>query len=263
MLSSQDSPWVSRTKWLTQALIISGTLNIALIATFAYFVLKDKQQTLTLELKPTSTTPLITNAELLHSYSLLPYQELLLRLENSDHIEEGLTKRDLSLACLVAFHHFNLDKALGGLTLQKRTIPFTEGQETIDIPVFPGLTDYQFLAIIQYAKTEQWPLTSRGLFYELKRSASPRDPSPPRRLLPHHRIPRRLHSAHQNRPQPHPRAKSSTPHHRRRIGKTLSDLPIEPPPPRTDANFLLSYTHSKTAAKLLLHHDLRNSSPSA
>ena len=43
---STDNPWASRAKWLTQALIISGTLNIGLIATFVYFVLKDKQASL-------------------------------------------------------------------------------------------------------------------------------------------------------------------------------------------------------------------------
>jgi hypothetical protein len=176
-----DNLWARRTKWLTQALIISGTLNIGLIATFVYFVLKEKQETLAIELKPApkDASTVITNAQLLRSYTLLPYQELLLRLENKDLIEEGLTGRDLGLACLVAFHHFNLDKALGGLPLQKRTILFTnnEGQETIDVPVFPGLADYQFQAIIHYAKTEKWPLTSQGLFYELKRSPCPRDPT--------------------------------------------------------------------------------------
>ncbi len=177
-----ENHWVRRTRWLTQALIISGTLNIGLIATFAYFVLQEKQRTLAIELKPSTKEgkdALATNAQLFRSYSLLPYQELLLRLENRDLLEEGLTKRDLSLACLVAFHHFNLDKALGGLPLQKRMISFTnhEGQETIDIPVFPGLADYQFQAILQYAKTEKWPFTNQGLFYELKRSPCPRDPS--------------------------------------------------------------------------------------
>ena len=125
-MHSQDNHWAARTKWLTQALIISGAFNIGLISTFVYFVLKDKQEILTTGLKPLSTKdPLATNIGILSSYSLLPYQELILRLDNSDLIEEGITKRDLSLACLVAFHHFNLDKALGGLSLQRRTIPFT------------------------------------------------------------------------------------------------------------------------------------------
>lgn len=167
-------------KWLTQALIISGALNIGLIATFAYIVAKDKQQALSMDLAtaPQKEAP-ITNVQLLRSYSLLPYQELLVRLENDDHIEEGMRKRDLALACLAAFHHFDMSKALGGLFLQKRTLAFSnsDGEETIDIPVFPGLADAQFQAILHYAKTEKWPLTSQGLFYEIKRAGLARDPS--------------------------------------------------------------------------------------
>jgi hypothetical protein len=72
-----------------------------------------------------------------------------------------------------------LEKALSGAVLQKRSLPFTNagGEEKIEIPVFPGLSDDQFLALSYYAKTEKWPLTSQGLFYELKRSPLPYDPS--------------------------------------------------------------------------------------
>lgn len=264
MLRSKDNQWVNRTKWLTQALIISGTLNIGLIATFAYFVLKDKQETLAIEHKPTNSKDAhLSNAQLLHSYSLLPYQELLLRLENNDHIEEGLTKRDLSLACLVAFHHFNLDKALGGLSLQKRTIPFSnsEGQQTIDVPVFPGLSDYQFKAIVQYAKTEQWPLTSQGLFYELKRSAFPKDPS----LLEAFYLSSEYHAAYTLL------TKTGLNLTREQVvdlieegeWKALSELSIQQRAaidltPDKRRQFLLGYlnNHSKIAAKLLLDNDM-------
>ncbi|MES2122738.1 MAG: LysM peptidoglycan-binding domain-containing protein [Chlamydiota bacterium] len=169
--------WIQRTKWLTQALIISGALNIGFLATFVYFTLKQKQHSLAIEGKPLSRdNPLVqeTNAKLLRAYSLLPFQELLLRLDHKELAEEGLARRDISLACLVAFHHFNLEKALGGISPQKRTIPFsnTDGQETIEVPVFPGLTDAQFLAISHFAKTEKWPLTTQGLFYEIQRSAA-------------------------------------------------------------------------------------------
>jgi hypothetical protein len=181
---TQENSWARRTKWLTQALIISGTLNIGFVATFAYFVLKERQGNFVLELKPTfkelaAKDTLPTNVQLLRSYSVLPYQELILRLENKELAEEGLAKRDLALACLTAFYHFNLDKALGGLPVQKKNVSFTnyEGQETIQLPVFPGLADYQFSAILQYAKTEKWPLTSQGLFNELKRSPEIHDPS--------------------------------------------------------------------------------------
>lgn len=173
-------PWIQRTKRLTQALIISGTLNIGFIATFIYSVIKEKQEILPIELKaPVACKTGQTNADILRSYTLLSFQDLILHLENKDLIEEGLSKRDLSLGCLVAFHHFHLDKALGGIPLQKRVIPFAnaDGQERIELPVFPGLADYHFQAILHYVKTEKWPLTSQGLFYEIKRSQIPRDPS--------------------------------------------------------------------------------------
>ncbi len=237
--------WIRRTKWLTQALIISGTLNIGLIATFAYVVLKEKQQSLAIEqFSPPPKETLPTNTQLLRTYSFLPYQELLLRLENSDLLEEGLTKRDLALACLVAFHHFNLDKALGNLP-QKRLIPFpnTDGQ-TIDVSVFPGLADYQFQAILQYAKTEKWPLTTQGLFFELKRS-SPPDPS----LLEAFYLTPEFHSLYT---------------HLTKTGLTTSPEQVvalicegNSLPSQDHQSTLLNYlnNHSKLAAKFLLDSD--------
>jgi len=181
-LRPSDTPLLRKTKWVTQALILSGTLNIGLLATFIYFAIKDKQQHVAIELTPLpsrSANSSFTNEQLLHAYALLPYQELLLRLENKDLIEVGLAKRDLALACLVAFHHFNLEKALGNSPLQKRILPFfnQNNQEKIELTVYPGLTDEHFHAIQQYSKTEKWPLTTQGLFYELKRAPQPRDPS--------------------------------------------------------------------------------------
>jgi LysM domain len=173
---SQDPHWMKRARWLTQVLLLSGALNVGLIATFAYFVMKEKQEALTIDfklLKSVRSEPSLTYVHVLRSYSLLPYQELLLRLDGSEHVEEGMNRRDLALACLVAFHHFNLDQALGAQPLQQRKIFFEERE----ISVFVGLTDAQFGAILHYAKAEKWPLTSQGLFCELKRSSPPYDPS--------------------------------------------------------------------------------------
>lgn len=110
---------------------------------------------------------------------MLPFQDLLLRLENKELADEGYMKRDLALSCLVAFHHFNLERALGGLSLQQRKISFSdeEGHETMGLTIFPGLADYQYQAILHYAKTEKWPFTSQGLFFALKRNEERRDPS--------------------------------------------------------------------------------------
>lgn len=161
-----------RIKWLTQALLISGALNIGLMATFVYFVVQEKESALVFDLKPVEFSLPSTNQELLRAYSSLSFQELLLRLEEEELIEEGFSKRDLALSCLVAFHHFDIEKALGGSFFQKRKIAFSsqDGLDQMEIALFPGLNEAQYGAIQQFAKVEKWPFTSRGLFYEIERN---------------------------------------------------------------------------------------------
>ncbi len=184
--SSLEGSQIHRTRKLTQILIVSGTINILLLATFVYSVLKEREVSVPFELKPIAKEqhiPTVTNEQLLRAYSTLSFQNLLLRLDHKEFIEDGYTKRDLALACLVAFHHFNLERALGGLEVQKRLIPFRnaesyeKGQEQIPLIIFPSLADFQYQAIQHYARTEKWPFTAQGLFFEIQRSSFPRDPT--------------------------------------------------------------------------------------
>lgn len=167
--------WEKRVKFLTQTLILSLALNIGLVATFFYFVLQKKKTSVVFERSPVEATKdglveSLSNEMLLTAYSTLSFQELLDILKDTTAVEDGYKKRDLALASLVAYHFFNLEKALNSLPFQKRNLSFIhqEGQEKIDITVFPGLSQEQFDAVIQYAKTEKWPLTTKGIFFELK-----------------------------------------------------------------------------------------------
>ncbi|NGX60227.1 MAG: Peptidoglycan endopeptidase LytF [Chlamydiae bacterium] len=179
-MSAYRDPWVKKAKWLTQALIISCTLNVGLLSTFIYLAMSDTNRPLAAQNNTTHST-LKESYDLrmtLSKYSALTFQDLLLRLGNHDHVESGCTRRDLALACLVAFHHFNLERALGGITLQKKEIPYTPpGGDPITLTIFPGLADYQFQAIVHYAKTEKWPFTSKGLFLEIQSTSPSYDPS--------------------------------------------------------------------------------------
>lgn len=182
-MNPYDQNWIKRARWLTQALIISGTLNIGFLSTFIYFALKEKQRPMEVAPGP-QKSPLDPSASLNMQQQLVKYrnysfQDLMIRLGNADHVEAGYTKRDLALACLVKFHRFNLERALGGITLQRRSIAFTprEGEEKLQLNIFPGLADYQYQAISSYAKTEKWPLTSEGLFFELKSMTPPYEPT--------------------------------------------------------------------------------------
>jgi hypothetical protein len=157
-------------------------LNVGLVATFFYFMLQKKETSVVFELSPIEKNQEVlvshlSNEELLNTYSTLSFQELGAMLEDSTLVEEGYRKRDLALASLVAFHFFNLEKALSSSPPQKRQLSFIhqDGQEKVDIMVFPGISDEQFQALIQYVKSERWPLTAQGIFFELKDDINKQD----------------------------------------------------------------------------------------
>ncbi len=174
-----NTDWQKRTRFLTQALILSGALNIALLATFFSVVMKEKQEAVAFDMAPAEPilAPL-SNDALLSQYASMSYPELLSLLENTDPVEAGYKKRDLALGALVSFHFFPLDKALTVLPTQPRMLSFIHqgGQEKVDVPVLPGLSDDHFAAILNFSKTEKWPLRPEGLFYEIQHTM-PRDPS--------------------------------------------------------------------------------------
>ena len=173
---SREPFWAKKSRLLTQALIFSGALNIGFLTTFIYSAIQKKVETVSFAV-PAILTPHLSNEELLRTYATMPYAELLTLLDNQEVVEEGYKKRDLALASLAAFHFFNLEKALAGAAVQKRTLSFIhrEGQERVDVTVYPGLADDQFQAVGQFAKTEKWPLTSEGIFFELKNAKENRD----------------------------------------------------------------------------------------
>lgn len=170
-----------RFKFLTISLIVSITANISLMTLFFYQSLKEKKQSKIFELRSLSLekTKQQENdlAECIDSFSKISFRELVTLLGSKEHIEEGYKIRDVALACLVKYHHFHLGKALSE-QIQKRSFLFSkEGKSAEKILFFPGLSDRQFDAILHYAYTEKWPLTSQGLFLLLKAWPEPLDES--------------------------------------------------------------------------------------
>lgn len=172
--------WIKRFRVLTQMLIFSGAVNIAFLCCFVYLVfLKDRP------LGDYAVKPVIleqrkkdvTNSQYLSYISGLSFRELLLLLSNKQLLEEGYTKRDLTLGCLYTFHDFNIEKALPNHPLQKRVVSFQKGAEKCEVTIFAGLLDHHYEGIIHYATTDKWPLTSKGLFSALKKWEKPRDSS--------------------------------------------------------------------------------------
>jgi hypothetical protein len=99
------------------------------------------------------------------------FTRLLDHLNCSQVVENGLTERDLALSCLVAFHHFDIERALPQKKLQQRLLTWKDKatRATQFLMIHSGLTDQDFQAIINFAKTERWPLTPSGLFFLLQK----------------------------------------------------------------------------------------------
>lgn len=158
-------------KLLSLALIFSGSLNVALLVALTLYMFEKTPLASTIMGKK---EVLITKTQVFNSMSRLSFRELVSYLTNRDLVEEGYTKRDLAIAALVAYHHFNLEKALSAKPSQVRTLVLSSGQ-TMDM--FPGLLEEQFDAIIRFAYQEKWPLTAKGLFHLLQSQKTPRDES--------------------------------------------------------------------------------------
>jgi hypothetical protein len=154
--------WVKRCKKLSVMLIVSITLNVALL--IGGFALSIQEPLAQYSLSNSvDSDEKFTNIALLRDYSKLSFRELVSLLTNKELVEEGYFKRDLALSALVSYHHFDIEKALGSDFLVKRRI----SEESVDL--FPGLTEDQFSAIVKFAYQEKWPLKGKGLFLLLKK----------------------------------------------------------------------------------------------
>lgn len=178
-MTSDPSLLLQRIRRLSQALLISGALNIGVLSLLLFWVLRERPPTPYCELKPASyeqqQIPLADQrrcTEVIAQLSQLSYPQLVTLLSNTQMIEDGYAERDLALACLTAFHHFDIQRALpkNAQPLQKRFFAWKPKAQEPSIPlvIYPDLKQHHFDALIQFAKTERWPFTSEGLFLLLQ-----------------------------------------------------------------------------------------------
>lgn len=180
-----DSNHLNRIRNLTRTLLISGGINVLLLAAFFYFYFRELPPNPYYESKPvqqeSSASLDRSNKALLHSFRSLPVEKLLTILADTQHVEEGYTKRDLALAALVAFHQFDLSRALLGQTEAPQARHLIIGKTKKGTPaiitVYPGLSEELYQEIIRFANTEKWPFTSKGLFALLRKQDTQPDPS--------------------------------------------------------------------------------------
>lgn len=160
---------------LTASLIISGALNIGFISVSLSSLLQQNESHLSI--RPLVKDRSVSEASLEHfftPFAKLSFQELVPYLTNCDPVSDGYLKRDLALASLVAYHHFHIEKAISGVSLQRRTV---RCDDALKLELFPGLTAEHFEAVIRFAYEEKWPLTTDGLYKLLKKWPEPKEES--------------------------------------------------------------------------------------
>ena len=165
-----ERQWSRKTRYLTQALILSVTLNVGLLVTFSIQAIRaNSYQAKPLVIRSGKTTSRLSNTDILKDYFSYSFYALLDELKDDTLVEDGFRKRDFALSCLADFHYLDIERALAGINIQRRKILFihSEGKEEVKLTVFPGLEPKHFDAIVHFVKTEKWPVTPEGLFLEL------------------------------------------------------------------------------------------------
>lgn len=168
-----ENPWIKKIRLLTSLLVCSVALNVGLFTSVVYSSITKKKASNDAP-RQVSYKMTSTNAKVLNRFFLFKFEELLAELDNKVLVQDGYTYRDLSLACLVNYHYFDLERAISKPFLQKRSLTFIhqDGGETFELIGFPGLDDNDFQRIIAFAKRQAWPLTAEGIFLELKKGES-------------------------------------------------------------------------------------------
>lgn len=167
---------LSKIRFLTIALLISGALNIFLSCLFVSWLIRSYcAQPLAVSAPLCDTA--CQSQPLGHTLVTLkntPYSNLIGQLECKQLVECGYTIRDIALAVLIHNHGFNLAQALRNSVYksQPRCLSVGQGEK---LTVYCGLEDRHYQAIIDYAKTEKWPFTSRALYDLLCREEGIKD----------------------------------------------------------------------------------------
>ncbi len=154
-------------RWIFQALILSATLNVALLGVFFYFLIRDNPLHFSYHPKEVLhfQHPPIPSG-FLERLPAVAFDHLLELLIDERKMEYGFQVRELALGALALFHHFDVERGLGRGKLSKHIWEY-EGARFL---MFPGLSSTDFETLQTFAHKDQWPLTSQGLFERIQES---------------------------------------------------------------------------------------------
>ena len=180
-LPIEERFFLKKSKWLVHALIVSLTMNCALIATLCFFALKKNQiagldeQKSRFKHKVQAAPETIANQLQAYFHESVPM--LIQALRDETGVEEGQKRCDLALSCLVFLHYFDLERALPGVSVEKREVAFSLDGKQVRFFLFTGLSPSAYTSICAFAESEVYPFTPQGVFQILTHSFpnSPKD----------------------------------------------------------------------------------------
>src|SRR5665647_1768411 len=100
-MTSDQVVLLNKIRRLSNALMVSGALNIGVLGLLSYSMIYERPPTPYCELKPAlaGQAPFVDdkgNIEIIAQLYKLPYQQLVARLNQTQQIENGYTERDLA-----------------------------------------------------------------------------------------------------------------------------------------------------------------------
>ena len=178
-LSAKEHYFARRQKKLLIALIASVLCNLACITFYLY----ERQDSGAVFLSRCAFAPQAEDqkkSSLLLSSSLqqeleqirdLDFETLLEFLDDQTPSVDGYKKRDLALALLASLHHFDVEKVIPAPKTKLLVIENPDS-DALQIALFPGLSDQEFVSIQKFAAVERAPFTPTGLFCKLQKNPS-------------------------------------------------------------------------------------------
>ena len=160
---------------LTQGLLVSGALNVLLLIIVVGMLIRETPPLAFGSFRESSSLSMrgpLRPASLafLEFIATKSFGDIAPLFHSNEHVEEGITKRDLVLAWIVAAHHFDLKKALFGLSkpISDRIVRVKVLDKMWELRLFPRLPQKHVESIAHFLSTEKWPFDAEGLYEKLK-----------------------------------------------------------------------------------------------
>src|SRR3990167_3386451 len=123
-----ENPWIKKIRTLTHMLLLSLVLNIGITTAFVTHKVRARRANHPQSLQTKPAKVLLSNAQVIKGFFNYTFEQLIGELDNQELVQDGYSRRDLALSCLVTYHHFDMKRALAGKEFQVRKLSFIHAE---------------------------------------------------------------------------------------------------------------------------------------